>query len=51
MRDGLKLICRPIGDTVGMAKLTPKGSNVENQIPMGSMGKKGTCSALIPDAR
>jgi len=30
----------PIGDTVGMSKLTPKGSNVESQIPMGAMGKK-----------
>ena len=36
-----------------MSRLTPKGSNVEAQIPLGRMGKKGTsaCSSVSSDSQ
>jgi hypothetical protein len=37
----LLIVLRPIGGTVGMDKLTPKGYKPESVVPMGRMGVAG----------
>jgi peroxisomal 2,4-dienoyl-CoA reductase len=41
-----RLIGRPIGDTAGMDRLTPKGYDMAQAIPLGRMGHKGECLLL-----